>query len=342
MQKIYTKKTPFGHFRSDRPLSHGVSIFLIIQSILYFTFAFLAFCGILYKITDPEIIFKLENCHSLEGFGYALLDTVTLIGENTLVYYGVAIGLFTSLAVISVVIAVLRIAAFEKYLMEVKYFALLEDPANDLTEQDRAFALSFALGSPEASETDEPQTDRLIALQEQSNRDILNLFNIVGTGKRGEIFLHSSRLLRENAKIVTDPDEQDKLSALSEKYYAHHLKNRTMQIVQGDAMELLSSLNVTAKFSHRSTEGDGHVSSFTVTVPETIQQLTDGSDAVIDGLFRVSVKAEDEVIAKLVCLLPMNGSAEPCSYKGYYPTTADDQRLALFIEPISLWLMEKP
>ena len=114
IQKIYTKKTPFGHFRSDRPLSHGVSIFLIIQSILYFTFAFLAFCGILYKITDPEIIFKLENCHSLEGFGYALLDIVRLIGENTLVYYGVAIGLFTSLAVISVVIAVIVILKKKK------------------------------------------------------------------------------------------------------------------------------------------------------------------------------------------------------------------------------------
>lgn len=339
MQKVYTKKTPFGTFRSDKPLSHGITLFLIIQSIAYFGLATLALCGLLYRSTDPEIIQDLLNCRSISALGYALEDALELIGVNTLTFYLVAIVFFAALGVLGIVVVYLRTVAFDTFKKEVVCMAKADesqDGAYTLTPEDNEVILSIALGTNQPSNAS-PDSDSM-SNQEQNNQDALNLYRHVGMNKRSEMLKYAARMEKEQGSRATDAAERDNHLMQADKYHAHYLKNRSVRTVKAEPQALAQALNCQA--SYGDTIENGH-RRYTVQIPETILPQEDGTQAVVDGFFRIVVRRNHETLASLVCVLPLNGTESPCEFSGYYPTDSLDTP-EMICEPMELWLMEKP
>ena len=339
MQKVYIKKTPFGTFRSDKPLSHGITIFLIIQSIVYFGLAELALCGLLYRSTDPEIIQDLLNCRSISALGYALEDALELIGVNTLTFYLVALGVFSALGVLGILVAYLRTVAFDAFKKEVVCMVKvdeLQDGVYTLTPEDCDMILSLALGT---NQTADATTDcDAMSMQEQNNRDALNLYRYVGMNKRSEMLKYAARVTKGQGSRATEAAERNNLIMQAEKYHAHYLKNRSVRTIKGQPQALAQALHCQA--SYGDAIEDGH-RRFTVQIPETILPQEDGTQTVVDGFFRIVVRRNHETLASLVCVLPLNGTESSCEFSGYYPTDSLDTP-EMICEPMELWLMEKP
>ena len=339
MQKVYIKKTPFGTFRSDKPLSHGITVFLILQSIAYFNLAALALCGLLYRSTDPEIIQDLLNSRSISALGYALEDALELIGVNTLTFYLVALGFFTALGVLGIVVVYLRTVAFDRFRQEVVCVARADesrDATYTLTPEDGDAILSLALGADQTADASHDGDPMLN--QEQNNQDALNLYGYVGMNKRAEMLKYAARMAKEQGSRATDAAEREKLILQADKYHAHYLKNRSIRTIKGDAQDLARALH--CQVSYGDTVENGH-RRFTVQIPETILTREDGTQAVVDGFFRIVVRRNHETLASLVCVLPLNGTESPCEFSGYYPTDTLDTP-EMICEPMELWLMEKP
>lgn len=314
MQNIYTQKTPFGTFRSDKPLSHGVSVFLILQSVLYFDLGIMALCGLLYNVTESQL------------------------NVDRIVFWSVALVFTVALAVCSIVIVSKRIKAFERFRKDVICFSLLEDPANALTADDQCLVAGLCLGAPDGWGAP------ITCAEEQNARNdaVTLLYHSVGTDKRGDMLAYASRTLLSGADKETNPLEKSRLRANGQKLRAHYLKDRVLRRIKGDPSELLRSLELSVSFVGANTDDtdDSGYRPFTVTIPEKTVRLSDGHDGVIDGFFRVSVREGGETVSTLVCMLPLNGTAERAVFTGYYP--AFEETPEVFCEPISLWITEKP